>query len=254
MTVRLEHALGATYERSAFELVSTNFRAGPAPVWDTSAIAPSYSLTDASPAQASPWRGAGAGPAGGAAGQPSRAPGRLAAAPGRHAPRGAARRQCRDRPRPGRSGRASPAVARHGARRPRCSPPSRRPPGPRRRPARSRRGCTPVTERAGRYQRPARWCWPRARARRRSRSSCSWRCSARRTSPPGASGAWSAPGAAGNAGWAEAWTGTWRPLDPTLTPGDPVARLRLATGGEARFLDLALRAGRLRLTALHETP
>jgi hypothetical protein len=40
--VRVEHPLGATTDRSAFELVNTNFRALPAPVWDSGATMPSY--------------------------------------------------------------------------------------------------------------------------------------------------------------------------------------------------------------------
>lgn len=41
MTVRTDHALGARIDRSAFELVNTNYRSLPPPPWDTSAAAPS---------------------------------------------------------------------------------------------------------------------------------------------------------------------------------------------------------------------
>jgi len=41
MTVRIDHHLGARIDRSAFELVNTNYRALPPPLWDTSAAAPS---------------------------------------------------------------------------------------------------------------------------------------------------------------------------------------------------------------------
>ncbi len=41
MTVRIVHPLGAHLDRSAFELVNTNYRALPPPLWDTSAAAPS---------------------------------------------------------------------------------------------------------------------------------------------------------------------------------------------------------------------
>jgi transglutaminase-like putative cysteine protease len=54
--------------------------------------------------------------------------------------------------------------------------------------------------------------------------------------------------------WAEIWTGTWTPADPGLASTSPLAnRIRLITGGDARQLDLALRAGRLRLDVLEET-
>jgi transglutaminase-like putative cysteine protease len=54
--------------------------------------------------------------------------------------------------------------------------------------------------------------------------------------------------------WAEVWTGTWTPIDPELTRTAPRAgRVRLLTGGSSRLLDLALRAGRLRLDLLEET-
>jgi hypothetical protein len=40
--VRVEYPIGATTDRAAFELVNTNFRALPAPVWDSGATMPSY--------------------------------------------------------------------------------------------------------------------------------------------------------------------------------------------------------------------
>ncbi len=52
--------------------------------------------------------------------------------------------------------------------------------------------------------------------------------------------------------WVEAWTGHWRPLDPTVSAVHPGARLRLGTG-EARLLNLALSAGRLRFEVLEES-
>jgi hypothetical protein len=53
--------------------------------------------------------------------------------------------------------------------------------------------------------------------------------------------------------WAEVRTSRWTPADPAA-PATPLAgRVRLATGGEARLLDLALRTGRLRLAVLEET-
>lgn len=50
MTVRLQHALGATFERSAFEIVNSNFRALPPPPWDSGPTAPRLVLTDGNPA------------------------------------------------------------------------------------------------------------------------------------------------------------------------------------------------------------
>jgi hypothetical protein len=53
--------------------------------------------------------------------------------------------------------------------------------------------------------------------------------------------------------WVEIHTGTWMPVDPA-TPGRATAnRVRLAVGGEARLLDLVVRAGRLRLRVLEDT-
>jgi transglutaminase-like putative cysteine protease len=55
--------------------------------------------------------------------------------------------------------------------------------------------------------------------------------------------------------WAEIRTGTWTPADPALSAREaPAGRIRLATGGRPRLLDLALRAGRLRLEVLEDTP
>lgn len=46
MTVREDHALGARLDRTAFEIANTNFRALPPPLWDSSSPAPSYTLTE----------------------------------------------------------------------------------------------------------------------------------------------------------------------------------------------------------------
>jgi hypothetical protein len=54
--------------------------------------------------------------------------------------------------------------------------------------------------------------------------------------------------------WAEVWTGTWLPLDPGAGPrGEDAGRVRLATDGTGRLMSLALRASRLRLDVLEET-
>ncbi|MDZ4865116.1 MAG: transglutaminase-like domain-containing protein [Gemmatimonadota bacterium] len=48
--------------------------------------------------------------------------------------------------------------------------------------------------------------------------------------------------------WVEVWTDGWTTLDPAQQDDAiPPARIRLATGGRARFMDLALLAGQLRL-------
>jgi transglutaminase-like putative cysteine protease len=48
--------------------------------------------------------------------------------------------------------------------------------------------------------------------------------------------------------WVEVWADGWMTLDPAQQDeAVPPARVRLATGGRARFLDLALLAGQLRL-------
>jgi hypothetical protein len=46
--------------------------------------------------------------------------------------------------------------------------------------------------------------------------------------------------------WAEVWEGGWTPVDVSAgaRSGD---RVRLGLGADARYLDLAIRAGRLRL-------
>jgi hypothetical protein len=55
--------------------------------------------------------------------------------------------------------------------------------------------------------------------------------------------------------WAEFRAGAWTPMDPaTLGPNAGLGRVRLATSGQPRLLDLALRAGRLRLEVLEDTP
>jgi Transglutaminase-like superfamily len=54
--------------------------------------------------------------------------------------------------------------------------------------------------------------------------------------------------------WAEIRTDRWVPVDPATPPSAGLAdRIRVSVGGEARLLDLALRAGRLRLDVLEET-
>lgn len=49
MLVRIRYPLGALLDRSAFEIVQTNWRALPPPVWDTGATAPRFTLDTAAP-------------------------------------------------------------------------------------------------------------------------------------------------------------------------------------------------------------
>jgi transglutaminase-like putative cysteine protease len=53
--------------------------------------------------------------------------------------------------------------------------------------------------------------------------------------------------------WAEVRTGVWTPADPAAATPASAARIRLSTGGQPRLLDLALRAGRLRLEVREDT-
>jgi hypothetical protein len=53
--------------------------------------------------------------------------------------------------------------------------------------------------------------------------------------------------------WAEFRSGVWTPADPAAAAPASAARIRLSTGGQPRLLDLALRAGRLRLEVLEDT-
>lgn len=52
--------------------------------------------------------------------------------------------------------------------------------------------------------------------------------------------------------WAEIWTDQWEPFDPTIARGQDAGRVRLATNGVGRLIDLALKVGRVRLDVLEE--
>lgn len=256
MTVRLEHALGATYERSAFELVSTNFRAGPPPVWDTSASAPSYRLTDAPPAQVAPFGAVLALvppavlpdslPALAGGWQQRRGDTLLVAPPADSAGLGPAPEDRAAPPVPPLdSALAAPALAVI----PRAAGADEAAA------ALTAWVHTQVASRTGAHTRsPAQVL---TRRQGTNQEQVDLLVALLRAADLPARRVWGLVRAGGRwelRPWAEAWTGRWHPLDPTLAAGAPVARVRLATGGEARFLDLALRAGRLRLTALQETP
>jgi hypothetical protein len=53
--------------------------------------------------------------------------------------------------------------------------------------------------------------------------------------------------------WIEIWTGHWLPLDPAMAPALDAGRIRLGIGGMGRLMDLALRGARLRFDVLEET-
>ena len=55
-------------------------------------------------------------------------------------------------------------------------------------------------------------------------------------------------------GWAEVHLTDWVPLDPNQPAPLAADRIRLATGGQARLIELALRAGELRLTPVEDHP
>jgi Transglutaminase-like superfamily len=257
MIVLTRHPFGATLERSAFELVQTNFRAAPPPLWDTSAAAPSYR-----PAQ------------------------------GRATPRSALAVVARLAP-PGALARTAPAL--EGGWQSRASDTLRVAPPDAMAQADSEPDTLlgPVWSLARRdtalAQTAARILRREARPQQMATALNAWvgRTITLRggpgTAPPLrtlAAGRGSAVervlllvGLARSAGlparsvwgvvlaggrwqlgtWAEIWAGTWLPMDPALRGrGTDAGRLRLGTGGSGRLLDLALRAGRLRFEVLEE--
>jgi hypothetical protein len=252
MTVTAELPLGATIERSAFEIVNTNFRALPLPHWDDSPTAPDFSA----PAGDDPTEPLGTrvvllSHARGAP-LPAELPGLIGAG----------------QQRMGDTLRFGPTVADPGDSLLLALPPrvaltqptaeladqARRISGKESRPLVQARllrawvhrtitlrddGGVPSAQRilharqgnaqdravllAGLLQAadlPARLCWGLVREQNR------WRLHS----------------------WVETWTDGWMTLDPgEQDDAVPRARVRLATGGRARFLDLALLAGQLRL-------
>jgi hypothetical protein len=254
MTVRIDHALGARIDRSAFELVNTNYRFLPPPLWDTSAAAPSLLPGDG-----------------------GESPGATLAVVAHLAPRG---------PLPAlvpsleggwqwRSGDTLRVAPRTGG--DTIEPASR---------VDVRLGESPallaiVTRIAGADRRPETvtrsltdWVRRTITLRDGPGGSSATRILARRSGTAEervtllvalarAAGVEARPvwGLAWRgdrwrlAAWAEVHTGAgWLPLDPgapRATAG--VNRIRLAMGGEPRLLDLVLRAGRLRLEAFGES-
>jgi hypothetical protein len=259
MVVRTEYPLGAVLDRSAFEMVQTNFRALPPPVWDSSASAPDYLPDDATPAARKRLTAVAS-----LAAPPAPVPGGIAAL------EGGWQRRSGDTIRVGPPGRdatvdslpdnrgkpfwslaledsslkawAAKAIGRES--RPeavaralngwvRRSIALRTGPGTASMPRILQTGRGTAVERvllltalARSIGLPARPVWGLVRVKGR------WQL---RT-------------------WSEVWTGTWLPLDPADGPrGTDAGRVRLSTGGTGRMMDLAMHAGRLRLEVLEET-
>jgi len=259
MMVRARNPMGAVLERSAFELVQTNFRALPAPVWDTAASAPDYLLDTTAPPVRSRLAAAGR-----LASPEAPLPAHISALEGGWQLRSG------DTIRVGTPGPNTITDSAPGARGGpiwslvqedstlrawaaklvgRESRPEavahvlnawvRRNIGLRVGPGTAKATRTLATRRGSAVERvllltalargaglPARPVWGLVRIRDR------WQL---RT-------------------WAEVWTGTWLPLDPAVGPrGEDAGRVRLATDGTGRLMNLALRASRLRLDVLEET-
>lgn len=255
MTVRLQHPLGAVLDRSAFELVNSNFRALPVPAWDTSASAPSYRAV--------------AGPA-----EPAKRMVVLA----HLAPQGALPKllPALEEGWQSRRGDTLEVGAVSGA----DSSPE---PAVLADPLLT--GDDPGLARtaaltAGRERDPGRiaqalndWVRRSIRLRTGAGTWSAFRAYQSRSGTPAervrilvalsrsagmeartVSGLVRVGGRWQLRDWAEIWTGTWTPADPADPGALPsAARIRLWTGGSARQLDLALRAGRLYLDVLEET-
>jgi len=258
MVVRTVNPMGVVFDRSAFEIVQTNFRAHPPPVWDTAASAPSYWIE-----ATAPRRRARLTVTGGLAAPEARLPLRIGTLEG-----GWQRREGDTL----RVGAPGPNEARDSV------------PG-------TRGGAVWSLEQADSTLRT----WAAKAAGRDSRPEAiahalnAWvRRSIRlRTGPGTARATRILETRRGNSAervllltalaraaglpartvwglvrigdrwqlgtWAEIWTGTWLPLDPSVGPrGEDAGRVRLATDGTGRLMDLALRASRLRLDVLEE--
>ena len=253
MIVRTDYALGARLERSAFEIVNTNFRALPPAPWDTSPAAPRYLVGDDQPAARSQFAVIG-----------HLAPG-LPLPPAVPSLGGGWQERSGDTLRIARSAamdtlpdptaQAEPllapdsAIARaaarilHGEQRPelmsrRLTDWVRRTITLRGSPSRSSAGRVLATRQGTRQER------------------VTLLVALARAAGLEARPVWGLVPVGGRwelRPWAEIRAGTWSPADPEMAgTGGLAGRVRLATGGEARLLDLALEAGRLRLEILEE--
>lgn len=254
MTVRIEYPLGAVVERSAFELVNSNFRGLPALRWDSSAAAPVLTPGRVAPLArraltARLWLSGGAG-------VPDSLPGLhggwqrrtgdtvfvampegpSAAAPDSGGPRFAllqpdsaigetARRIVGSEPRPAAAARAlSGWVART------------------------------ITLRTGGGTAPARLVLARKAGTGEERALLLVAL-ARAAGLP-ARPVWGVVLQGGRwwlRAWTEVWADEWMPLDPTGPALPDAGRIRLGDNGQARLMDMLLRAGRVRLTVLEES-
>jgi hypothetical protein len=248
MTVRVDHALGARIDRSAFEMVNTNYRALPPPLWDTGAAAPSLLPRTGSPAarrslavvaRLAPEAPLPPGVPGLTGGWQWRSGDTLRAAPreGGDTIEAASVVEVRLE--------ASPALVQAQARLIRAE----------RRPEAVARILTDwvrrtITIRDGPGGSTATRVLARGSGTAEERVSLV--VALTRAAGLTARRVWGLTFRAGRwqlAQWAEVHTGFgWMPFDPALPAGKAgVTGLRLATGGEPRLLDLVLRAGRLRL-------
>jgi len=254
MTVRTEYPLGARVERTAFELANSNFRALPPAPWDMSAGAPSYFVSEEPPAPRAalilvarltapdaPLPGAVPALEGGWQGR---------AGDTLRLGRGAGADSTASQPVPAGAGVPPPAVLADGA--------ARILRGERRAEAALRRLTQwvrrqVVSERGPTLRSPAQALQAR---RGTAQERVALLVALARGAGLEAREVWGLVRIGDRwelRPWAEVRTDQWTPADPAATPAGPLAdRLRLGTGGEARLMDLVLRAGRLRLAVLEE--
>jgi hypothetical protein len=255
MTIRIQHPLGAVLDRSAFELVNSNFRALPVPLWDTSAAAPSYRISDGP-----------VNPAGRLVVLARLTPdGKLpkllpALEEGWQSRRGdtlvvSATVGSDSAPEPAvlaepLLGAGDPGLARVAA----------LTAGRERDPSRVAQALTDWVRRSIRLREGAGGSSAGRAFRARSGTAVERvrvlvaLARAAGIEARTVSGLVQVEGRWQLREWAEIWTGTWTPADPASPgPVPSAARIRLWTGGNARDLDLALRAGRLALVVLEET-
>jgi hypothetical protein len=254
MMVRTVRPLGAVIERSAFELVQTNFRNLPAPLWDTASAAPDY-LPDDTPSgvRTSLTVLARVG-----SGEP--VPGEVPALAGGWQTRS------------GDTIRVAAPVASDSA--PETGGPvwfpgepdssiaaqARRLVGKQSRPQAAALALTDwVARTITLHEGPGTPTPARTLARRQGNAEARvvLLASLARAAGLPARLAWGLVRVHGRwqlRPWAEVWAGGgWMPLDPaTGKRGIDAGRVRLATGGMDRMLELAIRAGRLRLDVLEE--
>jgi hypothetical protein len=241
--VRVEHPLGATTERSAFELVNTNFRARPAPVWDSGATMPSYRFEgQTARPEVYRWVALSLMP-----------PGPLPAA--LPALDGGSQRRSADTLYPSIPADTTPPAMAPGPGSPLVEADSQvrslgawyasLPPGVRARSLETRLRQV-IRLREGPGVSPARLVLSRGTGTEAERALVAVAV-AREAGDP-ARRVWGVVWQAGAwrvRPWAEIWDHGWAPVDVGVgaRPGD---RIRLGIGADARFLDLAIHAGRLR--------